>query len=71
MTPPTEHLNLSINTTSGKLQARMDVPTGFIPITDLVPVVRSLGEQAQALEVSTTLQSGKKISCQKGCAACC
>ena len=71
MTPPTERLNLSINTISGELQARLDVPTGFIPITDLVPMVRSLGEQAQALEVSTTIQAGKKISCQKGCGACC
>ena len=47
MTPPTERLNLSINTISGELQARLDVPTGFIPITDLVPMVRSLGEQAK------------------------
>ena len=47
-----ERLNLSINTTSGEMHAQVDVPTGIIPITDIVPVLRSLGEQAQALEVS-------------------
>jgi len=73
MTMPmsSERLNLSINTTAGEMHAQVDVPTGVIPITDIVPVLRSLGEQAQALEVSKTLQTGKSISCQKGCAACC
>ena len=47
-------------------------PHNFIPITDIVPVVRSLAsEQAQALEVTKTLQKGLTISCQKGCGACC
>jgi len=73
MTMPlsSERLNLSIDTTSGEMHAQVDVPTGVIPISDIVPVLRSLGEQAQALEVSNTLQSGKTISCQKGCGACC
>lgn len=71
MTPSFERLNLSIQTTSGELHAQVDVPTSIIPITDIVPVVRSLGEQAQALEISAALLAGKKISCQKGCDACC
>ena len=71
MPSSTERLNLSIETTSGEMHAQVDVPTGFIPMSDIVPVLRSLGEQAQALEVSNTLQSGKTISCQKGCGACC
>ena len=64
-------LNLTIQTTSGELDAHLAVPTGFIPITDIVPVLRSLGEQAQRLEVAKTVQSGKAISCKKGCSACC
>jgi Fe-S-cluster containining protein len=71
MPPRTERLNLSINTTSGEIHSQVDIPTGFIPITDIVSVVRSLSEKAQALEVSSTLQTGRKISCQKGCGACC
>ena len=71
MPSSTERLNLSITTSSGDLQAQIDVPTGFIPITKIVPVIRSLGDQAQELEIGNTLQAGKTISCQKGCAACC
>ena len=71
MPSPTERFNLSITTTSGDIHAQIDIPTGFIAITDIVPVVRSLGEQAQELEVARTIESGKSISCQKGCAACC
>jgi Fe-S-cluster containining protein len=71
MPSSTERLNLSITTSSGDLQAQIDVPTGFIPITKIVPVIRSLGDQAQELEIANTLQAGKTISCQKGCAACC
>jgi len=71
MPSATERLNLSITTSSGDLQAQIDVPTGFIPITKIVPLMRSLGDQAQELEIAKTLQAGKSISCQKGCAACC
>jgi len=71
MLSPTERLNFTITTTSGDLQAQIDVPTGFIPITKIVPMMRSLGDQAQELEIANTLQAGKTISCQKGCAACC
>ena len=71
MQPSMERLNLTITTTSGDLQAQIDAPTGFIPITKIVPVMRSLGDQAQELEIANTLQAGKTISCQKGCAACC
>ncbi|MGD9852342.1 MAG: YkgJ family cysteine cluster protein [Nitrospirales bacterium] len=71
MPAPKERFNLSVTTTSGDIHAQLDIPTGFISITDIVPVVRALGEQAQDLEVARTLQAGKSISCQKGCAACC
>ncbi len=71
MSSSTEHLNVTITTTVGDLQAQIDVPTGFVPITQIVPVMHSLGEQAQALEIARTNKSGKTISCQKGCAACC
>ncbi len=71
MEPTTERLNLDITTSSGNLHAQVEVPTHFIPVTSIVPVIRSLGEQAQDLEIAKTLKRGKTISCQKGCAACC
>lgn len=73
MTMPSssERLNLTITTSSGDVQAQIDVPTSFIPITHIVPVMQLLGDQAQDLEIANTLRTGKTISCQKGCAACC
>lgn len=69
--PATERLNLEITTTSGELHAQVDVPTHFIPITEIVPVIRSLSEQAQELEIAKSQSAGQTVSCQKGCGACC
>ncbi len=71
MPSASQPLNLSMQTISGELEAHVTVPTGFIPITEVVPVVRSLSEQAQGLEVAKVVHSGNDISCKKGCSACC
>src|SRR3954469_17525605 len=67
----TERYEIALNTPAGQLNTAMDVPTGFIPVTAIVPVMRRLGEEAQALELARSLESGKTLSCRKGCAACC
>lgn len=66
-----EHFEISLNTSAGQITTAVDVPTGFVPITAIVPFMRRLGEEAQALEVSRLVEQGKVPSCQKGCAACC
>lgn len=68
---PHESYNLDIPTPAGNLTASVSVPTGFIPITDIIPLMRSLGEQAHQLAINNLTQTGATISCQKGCAACC
>ncbi len=68
---PHESYNLDIQTPAGNLTASVSVPTGLIPITDIIPLMRSLGEQAHQLAIHNTMQTGATISCQKGCAACC
>ncbi|GJL61296.1 MAG: hypothetical protein NPIRA03_41530 [Nitrospirales bacterium] len=68
---PHESYNLNIQTPVGDLRASVAVPTGFIPITDIIPLMRSLGEQAHQLATDNTTQAGDTISCRKGCAACC
>lgn len=70
-TQTAERLNLSLNTPAGQVTARVEVPSGFVPVTAIVPLLRRLGEQAQALEERRALAAGRSISCQKGCAACC
>lgn len=68
---PHESYNLDIQTPAGDLKASVSVPSGFIPITDIIPLMRSLGEQAHQLAIDHTTQTGATISCQKGCAAFC
>ncbi len=71
MSSETERVDVTITTSSGDLQAHIDVPINFIPISRIVPLIRTLGDQAQDLEITKTIQAGKTLSCQKGCAACC
>ncbi|MDH5741400.1 MAG: YkgJ family cysteine cluster protein, partial [Nitrospira sp.] len=66
-----ERFEIALNTPAGQVTSAVDVPTGFVPVSAIVPLVRRLGEEAQALEVARTIESGKAASCHKGCAACC
>jgi len=69
--PPVEKFEVSLNTPAGQLTMPVEVPTGFVPVTAIVPLMRRLGEQAQALEVRQSIAAGQTISCRMGCAACC
>ena len=66
-----ETFRLSLQTATGELRAEISVPTHFIPVSDIVPLMRSLGERALALEEDNSRLAGRQISCHKGCAACC
>lgn len=67
----TERYEVSLNTPAGQLTTAIEVPTGFVPITAIVPLMRRLGEGVQSLEEQRTVEAGQSISCRKGCAACC
>lgn len=66
-----ERFEIALNTPAGQVTSAVDVPTGFVPVSTLVPLMRRLGEETQALEVARSLETGKTVSCHKGCAACC
>ncbi len=66
-----ERFEVALNTPAGRLTTAIDVPTGFIPITAIVPVTRRLGEEATQLEVRHAIEAGQTVSCRMGCAACC
>ena len=66
-----ERFEVALNTPAGRLTTAIDVPTGLIPITALVPLTRRLGEEAAQLEVRQATDAGQTISCRMGCAACC
>jgi len=66
-----ERYEIALNTSAGRVTTAVDVPTAFVPVTAIVPLMRRLGEEAHALEEARSLESGQARSCQKGCAACC
>lgn len=67
----TERFEVAINTPAGRLTTAVEVPTASVPVTAIVPLLRRLGEEAQALEEAQASKEGRTRSCQKGCAACC
>ena len=72
MTPPSfEQFTISLKTPVGEVSTAVGVPTSFVPVASIVPLARRLGEEAVALEEARTRDTGDRISCQKGCAACC
>ena len=71
MTPAVKPLTISLTTPAGRLSTAIDVPTGFVPITSIVPVLHRLTDAAQSLEEEDAHAAGLRISCAKGCAACC
>ncbi len=66
-----ERFEVALNTPAGRLTTAIDVPTGLIPITAIVPLTRRLGDEAAELEIQQGAETGQSISCRKGCAACC
>ena len=68
---PLERFQIAINTPAGRLSMSVDVPTAFVPVTAIIPLLRRLGEEAQVLEEARLSAEGKTRSCTKGCAACC
>ncbi len=66
-----DRYDVSLNTPAGQVTTAIDVPSGFVPITAIVPTLRKLGEQALAQEARRVTERGLAISCRKGCAACC
>ncbi len=66
-----EHFEISLQTPSGEVSTAIGVPTSFVPITAILPLMRGLGEEVQKLELTRVHEAGHTLSCHKGCAACC
>jgi Fe-S-cluster containining protein len=69
--PSLERFEIAVNTPAGRLNTVVDVPTGFVPISSIVPLARRLGEEMLKLEEQQSRTTGHTISCRMGCAACC
>jgi len=54
-----------------KIRLEVSAPVGPTRVVDLLPLVNSLVDSFAAITVEKSEESGGKISCKKGCAACC
>ncbi len=68
---PVERLHVAVNTPAGEVHTQVEVSTGFVPLTSIVPAFREVGKRAIALEQARAEATGLAISCRMGCAACC
>ena len=66
-----ERLQVSVDTPAGTVSMPVELASGYVPVTSIVPVMRQVGEKALALEQARALETGQAVSCRMGCAACC
>lgn len=63
--------NISLSLDGRQIDLQMTVPAKPVKARRLLPIFRQITDQFLALSESETEAAGEKISCAKGCAACC
>lgn len=77
MKPPAPHLpktqtaTVSLLVGGKQMQVRVTAPTGLTPPLALLPQFESLTDRFVAAAVAAAEAEGRRISCKKGCGACC
>jgi len=69
--PPVRTVLVQLTVGGRKLGVQVDVPTGRVSPAALLPLYRGMAEQLTALAVKAAEESGERVSCRMGCAACC
>ncbi|HMF10721.1 MAG TPA: YkgJ family cysteine cluster protein [Gemmataceae bacterium] len=71
--PNSERVTLGIElvSTNWKLKTRIAVPAGPTRLIELLPLANSLADAVAGMAEQSVEKQGEKISCKKGCAACC
>ena len=54
-----------------ELRTTMSIPKGPMRVGELLPLVQSFGDAVAASAAKVAEGQGKKVSCKKGCGACC
>ena len=63
--------NVKISGPDWDLQTTVSVPQGPTTVRDLLPLAQSFSDAVVNAVVKTNEENGQKISCTKGCGACC
>lgn len=68
---PHETVPVELTILGARVRGEARVPSGPVPLEELLPVFRLVEEAVVGLSIKSVEQHGKKISCCKGCGACC
>src|SRR5947209_17635005 len=69
--PETVTIPVDLQTSEWALQTKITVPTGPMRLRQMLPLVQVLSDRVVDAMAQTLEAHGHKISCQKGCGACC
>ena len=68
---PTITANIDLAIGTRRLRAAIKVPTGPMRLVELLPVIHAVADAVVAAGVADAEAAGERLSCRKGCAACC
>ncbi|HXG17834.1 MAG TPA: YkgJ family cysteine cluster protein [Methylomirabilota bacterium] len=63
--------NVELGGPDWRLRAQVSVPKGPMQLSELLPLVQSFADAVIHSTVKVVEEQGQKISCKKGCSACC
>lgn len=69
--PPSVTATVKLAGPGWEMRTAMSVPTGPIRLGELLPLAQSFGDAMAASVAKAVEGQGKRISCKKGCGACC
>ena len=71
MPPRSQTLHLQLTIDGTPIEAAVPLPTARSPRRLLLPILQNLTDTITSLAEQTAATQGEKISCTKGCDACC
>jgi Fe-S-cluster containining protein/SAM-dependent methyltransferase len=69
--PESVTTNIELATADWSLQTTVSVPAAPMPAKELLPLAQGLADVVVKAAIESVEDTGKQISCRKGCGACC
>lgn len=63
--------HIALNVGGSPLRFRLEVPNSATPVRTMLPVFRQVADAVVDVGVSQAESHGERVSCRKGCGACC
>lgn len=69
--PETVTASVELQIADHRVQANITVPAGPVHLQDMLPIIQSFASTVVDIAAEDAEAKGHKISCEKGCGACC